>query len=60
MACREGKRLLGFVGFVRDWHKLDRILKYVAEKDDESLCLLLVGSAQYYKIAAGGIKSRHI
>jgi glycosyltransferase involved in cell wall biosynthesis len=39
----EGKRVLGFVGFVRDWHKLDRILKYVAEKDDESLCLLVVG-----------------
>jgi len=38
-----GKTVLGFTGFVRDWHGVDRVLSVMAEQDDPSLHLLLVG-----------------
>ena len=39
----KGKTILGFVGFVRSWHRLDRVIDYIASKKDENLCLLVVG-----------------
>jgi len=39
-----GKRLvLGFTGFVRDWHGVDRLLDFMAARRDVDLHLLLVG-----------------
>jgi len=38
-----GKTVLGFTGFVRDWHGVDRVLRYMAQSDDPNLYLLLVG-----------------
>lgn len=38
-----GKMVLGFTGFVRDWHGLDRVLRYMAQKGRKDLHLLLVG-----------------
>jgi len=38
-----GKFVLGFAGFVRGWHDLDRVLDYLAEADGEDQHLLLVG-----------------
>jgi glycosyltransferase involved in cell wall biosynthesis len=39
-----GDRLvLGFTGFVRDWHGLDRVVDLVAERKDSGLHLLIVG-----------------
>jgi len=37
------KFILGFAGFVREWHGLDRVLEYLASADDRELHLLLVG-----------------
>ena len=38
-----GKLVLGFTGFVRDWHGLDRVLHFMAEHERKDLHLLLVG-----------------
>jgi len=39
-----GDRLvLGFTGFVRDWHGVDRVLTFMAQSDRKDLHLLLVG-----------------
>lgn len=38
-----GKTVLGFTGFVRDWHRLDRIITFIAGRKCSDLCLLLVG-----------------
>jgi glycosyltransferase involved in cell wall biosynthesis len=39
-----GSRLvLGFTGFVRDWHGLDRIVRYLARNGREDLHFLVVG-----------------
>ncbi len=38
-----GKLVLGFVGFVREWHGLDRVLRVIAENRDEPWHLLLAG-----------------
>lgn len=39
-----GDRLvLGFTGFVREWHGLDRVVDLVAERKDSGLHLLIVG-----------------
>jgi len=38
-----GKTVLGFAGFVRDWHRLDRVITFIAEQNRRDLCLLLVG-----------------
>ena len=39
----EGKTVFGFVGFVRAWHGLERVLEVFARHDDPSLHLLIVG-----------------
>lgn len=38
-----GKIVLGFTGFVRDWHGLDRVVSYLHERRREDLALLIVG-----------------
>ncbi|NNL87952.1 MAG: glycosyltransferase family 4 protein [Marinicaulis sp.] len=40
----EGKLVLGFTGFVRDWHGVDRVLKFIAGERRADLHLLLVGN----------------
>ena len=37
------KLVLGFSGFVRDWHRLDRVIRFLAENRRDDLHLLLVG-----------------
>ncbi len=39
----KGKTIIGFVGFVRDWHKLERIISYIAASENTHLTLLIVG-----------------
>jgi glycosyltransferase involved in cell wall biosynthesis len=39
----EGKLVLGFAGFVRDWHGLDRAVRFLAETGRDDLRLLIVG-----------------
>jgi glycosyltransferase involved in cell wall biosynthesis len=39
----QGKLVLGFTGFVRDWHSLDRVLDTIAENKDKNWHCLLVG-----------------
>ncbi|MEL7490421.1 MAG: glycosyltransferase family 4 protein [Pseudomonadota bacterium] len=39
----EGKTVLGFTGFVRDWHGVDRVLSFMAAAARPDLHLLLVG-----------------
>ena len=39
----EGKLVLGFTGFVRSWHRLDRVLRVIAEHPDENWHLFLAG-----------------
>jgi glycosyltransferase involved in cell wall biosynthesis len=43
----EEKSVLGFTGFVRDWHGVDQVLTYIAERQDPSLHLLLVGDGPH-------------
>ncbi len=38
-----GKLVLGFTGFVRDWHGMDGVIRYLAATGNEALHLLLVG-----------------
>jgi len=39
----ENKLILGFVGFVREWHRLDRVLDAIAEHPKQNWHLFLVG-----------------
>lgn len=39
----EGKLVLGFTGFVREWHGLDRAVKFLAGAERKDLVLLVVG-----------------
>ncbi|WDI32989.1 glycosyltransferase family 4 protein [Hyphococcus flavus] len=39
----QGKLVLGFSGFVREWHGVDRALRYLAQSGREDLHLLVVG-----------------
>lgn len=39
----EGKLILGFSGFVRDWHGVDRVVRAIAKHNRPDLHLLLVG-----------------
>ncbi|MEM9495455.1 MAG: glycosyltransferase family 4 protein [Pseudomonadota bacterium] len=39
----EGKLVLGFTGFVRDWHGVDRAVRYLAGAGRDDMHLLLVG-----------------
>jgi glycosyltransferase involved in cell wall biosynthesis len=38
-----GKRVVGFVGFVRDWHGLDQAIAWLGERGPPDVVLLLVG-----------------
>jgi glycosyltransferase involved in cell wall biosynthesis len=38
-----GRRVVGFTGFVREWHGLDRIVTWLAEQAPADVVLLLVG-----------------
>jgi glycosyltransferase involved in cell wall biosynthesis len=38
-----GKLVLGFTGFVRDWHRLDRVLSAIAAHPEQNWQLMLVG-----------------
>lgn len=37
------KLVLGFTGFVRDWHGVDRVVRFIAQSGRDDLHLLLVG-----------------
>lgn len=39
----ESKTVLGFTGFVRDWHGLDRVVAYLGARRRDDLALLIVG-----------------
>lgn len=39
----EGRLVLGFTGFVRTWHGLDRVIDFIAESPRSELVLLVVG-----------------
>ncbi|MBY0578923.1 MAG: glycosyltransferase family 4 protein [Burkholderiales bacterium] len=39
----EGRVVLGFTGFVRDWHGLDRVIRWMALQERTDLHLLVVG-----------------
>jgi len=39
----QDKLVLGFTGFVREWHRLDRVLEVIAANQDQNWHLLLVG-----------------
>jgi glycosyltransferase involved in cell wall biosynthesis len=39
----DGRLVLGFTGFVRDWHGVDRVLQFMARSDRSDLHFLLVG-----------------
>lgn len=52
----EGRFVLGFVGFMRDWHGLDRVLRFMAEQPRRDLHALFIGDgpdrARLERIAA--------
>jgi len=59
----DGKLVLGFTGFVRDWHGVDRVLTFMAQSDRKDLYLLLVGdgparSSLEQQAAALGLSDR--
>jgi len=39
----DGKLVLGFAGFVRDWHGVDRAIRFIASRNRPDLHLFLVG-----------------
>ncbi len=39
----ESQTIIGFAGFVRDWHRVDRVLHYMAGAEAPNLHFLLVG-----------------
>ena len=39
----EGKTILGFTGFMRDWHRLDRVVAFIAAAKRSDLHFLIVG-----------------
>ena len=39
----DGKLVLGFSGFVREWHGVDRVIRFIAETSRRDLHLLIVG-----------------
>ena len=51
----EGRLVLGFVGFMREWHGLERVLEFMARaKDRERLLALFVGDGP----ARGALEAR--
>jgi len=51
-----GKTVFGFVGFVRAWHGLDRVLEVFGQLDDPALHLLIVGEGP----ASDGLKAKAV
>ncbi|WOI53215.1 glycosyltransferase family 4 protein [Parvularcula sp. LCG005] len=39
----DGHHILGFVGFVREWHGVDRVIDWLATSDGQAAILLVVG-----------------
>ncbi len=39
----EDKLVLGFTGFVREWHRVDRVIRFLAAHENRHLAFLLVG-----------------
>jgi len=39
----EDKLILGFTGFIREWHRLDRVIDAIYQNDDKKWHLLIVG-----------------
>lgn len=39
----DNKLVIGFVGFCRDWHGLDRVLDVMAEQRDKNIVFLVIG-----------------
>ena len=57
----DGKFVLGFAGFVRDWHGIDRVLDFLAEEPDHHLLLVGDGPARealVERAAALGVSDR--
>jgi len=46
----ENKLILGFVGFVREWHRLDRVLDAIASHPKQNWHLFLVGDGPGRKV----------
>lgn len=45
----ENRLIMGFTGFVRDWHGLDRVLNVIARNPDRKCLLLVVGDGPVRK-----------
>ncbi len=43
----QGNLVLGFTGFVRPWHGLDKVLRFIANAPQDNLHLLLVGDGPH-------------
>jgi len=61
----DGKLVLGFTGFVRPWHGVDRVVRWLAEAGRENVALLMVGDgparAELERLAADlGVADRVI
>ncbi|BCN27318.1 glycosyltransferase family 4 protein [Vibrio alfacsensis] len=39
----KGRLTIGFVGFCREWHQLDKLLSLIAETENSELMLLIIG-----------------
>lgn len=39
----EGKTVIGFVGFCREWHRLDAVMRRIATFNDPNIHLLIIG-----------------
>jgi glycosyltransferase involved in cell wall biosynthesis len=49
----DGRFVLGFVGFMRDWHGLERVIKFIAQNPDLRLHALFVGDGPVRKELEG-------
>jgi glycosyltransferase involved in cell wall biosynthesis len=57
----EGRLVLGFTGFVREWHSLDRVIDLIAESDPRlQLHLLLVGDGPAIPALQAQTKARGV
>jgi len=59
----EGRTILGFVGFVRDWHRLDQVLRLLERPDAAGLHVLVVGGgpdlpALRHEVEQRGLRDR--
>lgn len=57
----EDKTVLGFTGFVREWHSLERVIDFIAASDPERrLHLLIVGDGPARSFLEERAKERHV